>query len=129
MHAHIPKTDGPLLSSIDHCNTTTLLTTRYTEPPIKEYADSAVETQYHFTVFTYGHSLSHFYCFIGPPVINHTSFKHHYTKSVSHIEECTYTHDRHPPIHHTSLEHHYTKSMSHIEECTYTHGRCTSLDI
>ena len=32
-------------------------------------------------------------------------------------------------INHTSLEHHYTKSVSNIEECTYTHGRCTSLDI
>ena len=29
------------------------------------------------------------------------------------------------PIDHRSVEHHYTKSVSHIEECTYTHGRCT----
>ena len=30
-----------------------------------------------------------------------------------------------PPIDHISLEHHYTKYISHTEECTYTHGRCT----
>ena len=32
-----------------------------------------------------------------------------------------------PLIEHRCLEHHYTKSMSHIEECTYTHGRCNPL--
>ena len=30
-----------------------------------------------------------------------------------------------PTIDHRSLEQHYTESVSHIEECTYTHGRCT----
>ena len=56
---------------------------------------------------------------LSTPVINHTSLEHHYTKSVSHIEICTYTHDRPtPPINHKYLEHHYTESVSHIEECT-----------
>ena len=52
----------------------------------------------------------------------------HYTQSVSHIEGCTYTHGRHTPppaIDHRSMLHHYTQWVLHIEECRYTHGRCT----
>ena len=30
-----------------------------------------------------------------------------------------------PPIDHRSMEDHYTKQVSHIEECTYTNGRWT----
>ena len=60
---------------------------------------------------------------IPPPLINNRSLKHHYTKLVLHIAECTYTQDRctsHPPIDHRSMEHHYTEEVLHIEECTYT---------
>ena len=32
-----------------------------------------------------------------------------------------------PPIDHRSMEYHYTKSVSHIAECTYTQGRCNPL--
>ena len=58
-----------------------------------------------------------------PPLLDHRSLQHHYTESVGHIEECTYTHGRQTPpllIDHTSLQHHYTESDSQIEECTYT---------
>ena len=48
--------------------------------------------------------------------------QHHYTKLVSHIEECIYTHGRHtsphPPIDQRSMAHHYTAEVSHIEGCT-----------
>ena len=48
-----------------------------------------------------------------PPLINQRSMQHHYTKKVSHIAECTYTHCRltpsPPPIEYRSLENHYTK--------------------
>ena len=44
------------------------------------------------------------------PLIEHRSPEHHYTESVSHIEECTYTHGRYTPaIEHRSLEHHDTR--------------------
>ena len=56
---------------------------------------------------------------IPPPPIEHRSLENHYTKYISHIEECTYTKCRHteiprsdippPPIKHRSLENHYTE--------------------
>ena len=73
---------------------------------IEKYGDSAVQAQYCFTIFTVSHmdiaSLS----------------LHIVTMSLVPLV-----------INHTSLEHHYIKSVSHIEEFTYTHGRCTSSDI
>ena len=74
---------------------------------------------------------------IPPPPIDHRSLEHHYTKDVSHIEECTYNTTRPnkfhiyknahmamadippAPIDHGSLEHHCTEDVSHIEECIY----------
>ena len=35
---------------------------------------------------------------VPPPLIDHISMQHHYTKSVSHIAECTYTYGRHTPL-------------------------------
>ena len=35
---------------------------------------------------------------VPPPLINHSSMEHHYTKSVSHMAECTYTYGRHTPL-------------------------------
>ena len=88
------------------------------------------------------------------PPINHTSMLNCYIQEVSHITECTYTHDRLTPcqltidpcytitpspcqltidpcytitpplpIDHRSMQHHYTPSISHSAQCTYTHGR------
>ena len=64
-----------------------------------------------------------------PPLIKCRSLENHYTKSVSYIAQCTYTHGRltppPPPSEHRSLENHYTKEASYIAQCTSTHGRTT----
>ena len=46
-----------------------------------------------------------------PPPIEHRSMKYHYTKEVSHIQECTYTLARctPTPIDHRCMEYHYTQ--------------------
>ena len=81
----------PLLqTSIDLCNTIT---------PNKFH----IEKNAHILMSEWPHS---------PPPIEHRSLQHHYTQPVSHIEECTYTHDRMdhtpPPIEHRYMQHHYT---------------------
>ena len=45
------------------------------------------------------------------PPINHICVEYHYTKSVSHIAECTYAQapQGRSPIDHRSLKNHYTK--------------------
>ena len=60
--------------------------------------------------------------------INHRYMLHHYTPSVSHIAQCTYTHGRctpNPLINYRYMLHCYTPSVSHIGACTYTHDRLT----
>ena len=55
-----------------------------------------------------------------PPQIDHRSMQQHDTTSVSHIEECTYSHEND----HRFMEDHYTE-----EGYTYTYGRCTPLKL
>ena len=47
------------------------------------------------------------------PPIDHRFMEYHYTKYISYIAQCTYTHGRltppPPPIKHRSPENHYTK--------------------
>ena len=45
-----------------------------------------------------------------PPPVKHRSLEnYYYAKYILHIEECTYTEDRHPPpTDDRSMQHHYT---------------------
>ena len=60
------------------------------------------------------------------PPFKHISLQHHYTKSLTHIEEYTDTHGRPTPCSkHKYVQHHYTEFLTHVAECTDTHGRPT----
>ena len=47
------------------------------------------------------------------PWIEHRCLEHHYTKEVSHIEECIYTHGRHTPQSSTDLQNTTTSNQCH----------------
>ena len=55
--------------------------------------------------------------------------QHHYTTSVSHIEECTYTQGRWTPQSTTDACNTTTPNkVSHIAECTHIQGRCPPIE-
>ena len=65
-----------------------------------------------------------------PCSIEHRSLENHYTKYVSYIAQCTYTHGRLiPPLLQSSID--LWKTMTpnkfhiYIAQCTYTYGRLT----
>ena len=66
-----------------------------------------------------------------PPPIKHRCLENHYTKSVSYIPQCTYTHGRltPPSLLQSSIDLWKTitpnKFHIYIAQCTYTYGRLT----
>ena len=86
-----------------------MLELKLADLPPSELASSGQEWQFYISAVRVhiGRSIGR-----SNPQIENRSLEHHYTKSVSHIEECTYTHGRcNPQIKHRSLEHLYTKSV------------------